>query len=280
MLHRFAAPLFALACGLSLAAGPVIAQELPSPEDQLFAALQLPEIIAVMRSEGIAYGAKIGADLFPGAVDSDWSAQVELIYDTGRMTDQARAAFRAELAGADIAPMLAFFITEPGASFAALEVSARTAMLDPSVDAASKEIAALASAENTPRFQLVQRFARANDLIDTNVVAAMNSNYAFYLGLMDGGAAQPGVTEAEVLASVWEQEAQIRDTTTEWVTSFLLMAYQPLPDADIEAYIAFSETPAGAALNQAVFTAFDGMFVDISRALGVASARYMVGDTL
>ena len=73
---------------------------------------------------------------------------------------------------------------------------------------------------------------------------------------------------------------EIRRTTTEWVMSFLLLAYQPLSDADLETYIAFSQTPAGQDMNRAVFNAFDQMFIDISRSLGVASSRYMLGDTL
>lgn len=280
MLHRFATMMMGPVLAIGLGLGPAFAQTEPTPADQLYAALKLPELLDVMRQEGISYGAKIGADLFPGAVDPDWTAQVATIYDADRMLTQSRAAFAAELAGVDLAPMLTFFTTEPGLTFAALELSARTALLDEAVDAANKDVAAVAMADNTPRYQLVSRFAAANDLIETNVVGAMNSNFAYYLGLMQGGAVQPGMTEEDVLAQVWDQEAEIRQTTTEWVYAFLLMAYQPLSDADLEAYIAFSETPAGKDLNQAVFTAFDGMFVDISKALGVASARYMVGDTL
>ena len=267
-----------LAIGLSLSTG--AAQTASPPAEQLFAALKLPEILGVMREEGIAYGAKIGDDLFPGAIDPDWSAQVEMIYDTERMQAQALAAFTAGLEGADVAAMLAFFTTEPGQSFAALELSARTALLDEAVETESKQVAAVAMSNNSPRYQQVIRFADANDLIETNVVGALNSNYAFYQGLMQGGAMQQGLTEDEVLASVWDQEAEIRQTTTEWVVSFLLLAYQPLTDADIEAYIRFSQTPAGEDLNRAAFGAFDGIFTDISKALGVASARYMVGDTL
>ena len=91
---------------------------------------------------------------------------------------------------------------------------------------------------------------------------------------------QPGVTDDEVLANVWDQEAEIRTTTTEWVMSFLLMAYQPLSDSDLEQYIIFSQTDAGKDLNRAVFNAFDQMFIDISKSLGLASSRYMIGDTL
>jgi hypothetical protein len=273
MLYRLVAPAFALCLSLQPAfaqtapADPAQVQATQSQVQELYAALRLPEILEVMREEGISYGAKIGDDLFPVAIDPDWSAQVEMIYDIAGMRAQSEAAFAKELEGADIPAMLAFFTTEPGQSFS-------------TVEAASKEAAAVAMADNTPRYQLILRFAAANDLIETNVVGALNSNYAFYQGLQQGGAAQSGLTDDEILANVWDQESEIRRTTTEWVMSFLMMAYQPLSDADLETYIAFSETPAGADLNRAVFNAFDQMFIDISRSLGVASAKYMIGDTL
>lgn len=252
-----------------------------SQAEQLYIALRLPEILDVMRQEGLAYGAKIGEDLFAtGPVDPDFTARVAAIYDLDQMRAQSEAAFAVQLAGKDVTAMLAFFTSEPGRSFSALELSARTAQLDEAIDAAAKETAAMAMADNTPRYQLVQRFADANDLIETNVVGALNSNFAFYQGLRQGGAMQAGVTDDEVLANVWDQESEIRRTTTEWVISFLLMAYQPLSDADLETYIAFSQTPAGVDLNQAVFNAFDQMFIDISKSLGVASSQYMIGDTL
>ena len=248
---------------------------------QLYAALRLPEILDVMRQEGVIYGAKIGEGLFPtGAVAPDFTAEVAAIYDIDRMKMQSEAAFAQELAGTDVTAMLAFFSTEPGRSFSALELSARAAQLDAEIDAASKDAAAVAMADNTPRYQLIKRFAEANDLIETNVVGALNANYAFYQGLSQGGAMQPGVTDDEVLANVWDQEAEIRTTTTEWVMSFLLMAYQPLSDSDLEQYITFSQTDAGKDLNRAVFNAFDQMFIDISKSLGLASSRYMIGDTL
>ena len=44
--------------------------------EALFEALALPDIIEIMREEGIEYGAQIGTDLFPSQVGSSWSAAV------------------------------------------------------------------------------------------------------------------------------------------------------------------------------------------------------------
>ena len=154
------------------------------------------------------------------------------------------------------------------------------AMLDEDVEQAAKEAAAVALADEDPRVALIRRYADANEIVDANVTGALNTNFAYFMGLMDGGATGGDLTESDVLADVQAQEPRIRADTTEWVYSFLLMAYAPASDEDIEALIAFSETDAGEALNVALFDAFDVVFRDISRELGLASARFMTTQDL
>ena len=119
-----------------------------------------------------------------------------------------------------------------------------------------------------------------NNLVETNVAGALNTNLAFYYGLLDGGAFGGALTEDQILADVWSQEQEIRENTSEWIYSFLFMAYQPLEDEDLEAYIAFSETEAGEDLNRAMFASFDRLFEGISRSLGRAAANEMTAEEL
>jgi hypothetical protein len=247
----------------------------------LYDAMELPGIIAVMAQEGVAYGEDLAATLFPvGDVPASWTEAVAAIYDRPRMEGEVLAALAAELEGEDVAVMTAFFASETGATFAALELAAREAMLDEDVEQAAKEAAAVALADGNPRLDLIRRYAEANDMIETNVTGALNTNFAYFMGLMDGGATEGGLTEGDVLTDVQSQEPQIRADTTEWVYSFLLMAYGPASDEDIEALIAFSQTAAGQALNRAVFSAFDGVFEDISHRLGLTSARFLTTQEL
>lgn len=255
---------------------PVFAQDSDAEKiEALYAALGLPELLEIMREEGLSYGNDIGADLFTGEPGPEWTELVGAIYDVERMEARVLADFGADLEGDDIDAMLAFFTSEPGRTIISLEVSARSALLDEAVEEVSKEAAAIALADEDPRMELIKTYAETNSLIEANVVGAMNANYAFYTGLMDGGAFPQSLSEDEILADVWSQEPDIRANTSEWLYSFLFLAYQPLDDADISAYIAFSETEAGQDINDALFTAFDGMFVDISRNLGRASSRFM-----
>ncbi|WP_373352797.1 hypothetical protein [Pseudoroseicyclus sp. CXY001] len=273
MRHLLAAPLIPLA----LAAAP--AEAAPEEVAALAEAMQLPGIVAIMQEEGMDYGLSIAEQLFPDAPLADWQQAVEAIYDAEEMTDILLANLGEVLEGEDIAAMTAFFEAEPGATIAGLEHSARAALRDEDVEQMAREAAAIAMADETPRHSQLTRFIEVNDLIEANVASGLNDSLNFMLGLSEGGGL-PGMAEGDIFARVWSQEPEIRQNTQEWTYSFLTLAYEPLPDADLEAYIAFSETEPGQALNDGLFEAFDEMYNDMSRALGRAAARYMVGQQL
>ena len=126
-----------------------------------------------------------------------------------------------------------------------LELSARRALLDPDVEAASQDRVTRMGDAGDPRIALIGRFVEANDLVESNVMGALNASYAFYTGLNEGGALGDEMAEDEILSDVWAQEPDVRTETGDWVYSFLVLAYQPLSDADLEAYIGFSRTAAG-----------------------------------
>lgn len=277
MFMRFAPIATAITISLSSVA-PVWAQD--SDADVLFDLLHLPDIIEIMRQEGLSYGETIGQDLFGGDPAEGWDATVAAIYDYDVMEGVVRADFETSLEDVDLAPMLEFFGSDQGQMIVELEVSARRALLDEAVEDASKEAAAIAAADEDERLLLVGEFIETNNLIETNVAGALNSNLAFYAGLVDGNAFGGALTEEQILNDVWSQEADIRETTSEWLYSFLFMAYQPLDDADLQAYIAFSETEAGGDINRAMFESFDRLFEGISRSLGRAAASQMTTQEL
>ena len=59
---------------------PALAQN--TQAELLFDALGLPDIVDIMREEGVVCGAQIGTDLFPNQVSPAWRATVETIYDS------------------------------------------------------------------------------------------------------------------------------------------------------------------------------------------------------
>lgn len=263
-------------------AAPEVAQEaVPEDVSALFEALRLPEIVDVISAEGQEDAATLAETMFQaGPPPSTWTGMVADIYDPDHMKAELVAALAQELEGEDTAPMLAFFEAEPGRTFIAREVETRVALSDEEAEQAAREAAAVAAGDRSPRFDLLTQYVEALDLIEYNVVGSLNSNFAYVSGLLDGGALGGDTTEGDVLSDVAMQEMQIRADTSEWVMAFLLEAYEPLSDADIEALIAFSETEPGQALNRAIFDAFDERFSEVSRALGLAAARYMTTEEL
>ncbi len=248
--------------------------------DPLIDALGLHEIFAVMRQEGLEYGRDLDRELLQGAGGAKWQTAVEGIYEQGRIWRTFLPRFAAELEDTDIDAMVAFFDSERGRRIISLEVSARRALLDKAVEEASREALRDMSSKDSPRLAMLKDFIEVNDLVEFNVMGAMNSNYAFYTGMIDGQAFDYDLSEADILKDVWSQEMDIRIDTEEWLYSYLALAYKPLSDEDLQAYIDFSGTKAGRALNTALFAGFDDVFTNVSKALGLSAAQFMQGEDL
>jgi hypothetical protein len=244
--------------------------------------LKMGAIMDVMRQEGIEYGKTLETDLFPGRGGDSWGDIVAGVYDAARMRLEFDAALNRELAGAasQLTDIEAFFGSEQGQRILTLEVEARRALLDQAVEDAAKVGWEDLEAEGKARADQLRRFAQVNDLIESNVMGALNANLAFYRGLSTAGGLVADMTEEDMLRDVWDQEPSVRQETEDWLFPFLSLAYQPLLDADLDAYIAFSETPAGQRMNAALFVAFDSLFTRISFDLGAAAAIQMQGDDI
>lgn len=159
-----------------------------------------------------------------------------------------------------------------------MELAARREMIDDDVESAAREAFQGLDGSADPRLALLDAFVDANDLLESNVVGALNASYEFYLGLADGGAI--AMSEDEILAEVWSQEPDTRADSREWLYAYLLMAYAPMSDAALGDYIDMSSTPEGRAMNRALFAGFNGMYDQISYALGRAAARQMIAQEL
>lgn len=263
--------------GLWLTALPAWAQDVSF--DALFDALRLPEMIEVMSGEGIKSGIEIRDGMFTGGGGDVWPSVVRRIYEVPRMQEVVRDEMAARLDPDHIAPLVAFFTSERGQRITQFELIAREAFQIEGVEAQANAAYAEARDAGDPMLAAVQDFVVANDLVETNIVGALNSNLAFYRGLADGGALE-GMDDEALLADVYGSEPEVRESTTQWVYSYLLLSYGSLDIADVAAYTELSHTPAGQGLNGALMAAFDVLFVDISRALGLGAARFMGGEDI
>jgi hypothetical protein len=272
-----------LALGLVLVAlTPLRAAAQGDPIADLARVLDLPRLFSVLRAEGVDHGDDLDETLLGGSGGARWQALVAAIHDPDRMQTVALARLRSELDGQDaaLARIVAFFGSEQGARIVSLELAAREAYRDPVVEDAARLAWEEMRAEAGPRVAQIDRLVEANDLIEQNIAGAMNGNLAFYRGMLDGGAPGETVPDGDMMADLWSQEPMIRAETEGWLMPYLAMAYQPLSDADLEAYIAFSLTSEGQVLNRALFAAFDALFNALSRDLGLAAARLMAGQDL
>lgn len=244
--------------------------------------MQLGDLVGILRQEGIDYGTQLETDMFPGAGGQGWQATLGLIYDGQRMEEALVASLTQELAKSpdDIAAMQGFFGSDLGQKVLKLEIEARRTLLDDDAEEAARIAWQDMGSGETARVEQLERFVAANDLIESNVMGALNASLAFYQGMQEGGAFGGEMTEEQMLTDVWGQEGDVRQQTAEWLYPYLTLSYGPLSDEELDSYIAFSESPEGQVLNAALFAAFDDVFTPISKALGLAVARQMAGQDI
>lgn len=242
-------------------------------------AMRFDDLFAILREEGLAHAKTLEADMFPAGGGPGWAAAVSEIYDMPRLRRDFDAALRLQLEDdpAVMAQIIAFFRSDLGQKVIGLEIDARRAFLDTAAEEAARVEADRRAAKRDPKVALIRRFIAAGDLLEMNVAGSLSGNLAFMTGLSATGAYGPAMPEDQITSDVWAQEGQIRDETSAWLNAYLGLAYDPLSEAELEAYVAFSESPAGQRLNAALFAAFDTVFRPVLHDLGRAAGRAMQG---
>ena len=262
---RLVLPLLLVVCGARLWAAPDAAA--------LARVLRVDELAQALHAEGLQHGQSLDADMLEGRGGAHWAQQVDRLYGTGRIAAAIRLTLAEGLAPVHLADCIAFFDSPLGQEILSLELAARVSMRDPQVEAAARAVYDGLKVREDARLAAVARFVAVNDLVERNVAGTMSASFQFYRGLAEGD--MLGLDEAGILEEVWGEEAQTREETESWLYSYLLMAYQSLTPEEMQAYIGFSETPAGQALNAALFEGFDVLYQRISYELGLRLAAAM-----
>lgn len=246
----------------------------------MFEAMAIPDLLDIMREEGILYAAELEEEMFPGRGRERWREMVARIYRPERLEEIMLDELAARMAPEDIAPVSDFFGAPLGQRIVDLEITARRAMLQPSIEEASREVLSEMRSAGDPRLDLLEGFVETNDLVEMNIAGALNANYAFYVGMNAAAGFETVLSEEEMLRDVWAQEPEIRVESDSWVHSYVALAYQPLSDEEIVAYTDFSRSEPGRHLNANLFASFDVLFRTVSRELGMAAAQFMAGEDL
>lgn len=240
--------------------------------------MEIRELSGILHSEGIEFGATLNRDWLNGQGGPAWEQQVARIYDPERISEGIRAGLEPALEGDVLEEVIAFFAADPGRRIIKLENSARAALSDPDVEQAARERFIALQGDDDLRLVQIERMIEAGDLINRNVTSALNSNYRFLRALVDGDVY--AMSDTEILNDVMSERDDIAVDTEGWLGAFMLLAYSPLSDDELEAYVMFSESRAGVALNTGLFAGFDPLYEDISYALGRAMATNMVAEEL
>ena len=260
----------------------------PAPQHQqaaqvVWEVMRMDQLAPILRDEAVAEGAEMAATMFPRGGTGRWLGQVAAIHAPARM----RALFLRGMAGAlpatdpaDLQRGLAFYRTGLGQRLLRLETQARVAMLDADVEAAAREAWAQAQRRSHPRADHIARLIEAADLIEPNVAGGLNASVAFARGFQAGGGFPMPMTEDQIIADAWAEEAQLRSDTEGWIGAYLFLAYATLTDAELELYTAFAASDGGRALARAMFAGFDGVFMQTAYDMGLAAAAEMRGRQL
>jgi hypothetical protein len=284
VLARLGRPLaLALALGVgALIPAPAPAQTTETPAAAevaaLAEALRLDDLFAVLRDEGVEHGRTLEADMFPSGGGPGWADDLSRLYDADRLRAVFLATLEGELRGDPaLADILAFFTSDLGRRVVGLEIDARRAFIADEVEDAARVAADRRRMERDPRARQIDRFIEAGDLLEMNVAGALSGNLAFLSGMNESGVYGQGLPQDQLMEDVWGQEAQIRDDTRSWLQAYLGLAYETLSEDELDRYIAFWESDAGARLNAALFVAFDRVFRPLSHDLGRAAGLAMLG---
>lgn len=267
---------FALALAIATPAG----AQAPAGLDRLLSAMRLAEVMEIVAEEGRDYGEDLRDEMFPGRGGERWSQVVARIYDAGPTTEVMTAYLAETLSAEQVSELTVFFASPLGMRITDLELTARRALADVEVeDTVALKVEAM-RADQDPRLDLIDQYVEANDLIELNVASGMNANFAFYQGLVESGVLGVDLSDEDMLNDVWAQEPALRAETEDWLYIFLTLAYEPLSDEELLAYIDLSRSGAGRVLNHALFAGFDIVFRRISREMGIAAAQFMSGQDI
>ncbi|WP_298848315.1 DUF2059 domain-containing protein [uncultured Ruegeria sp.] len=243
--------------------------------DRLAQAMHLSQVMEILVQEGQGHREELDDTLLDNTGGAFFETQVKDIYDPLWMQTHLTDAFEAGLSDAQLDQAILFFESELGQTIVALENSARQAMSDQAIEDMAHE-AYESAKRDTTRFELIDEYIQANDLIEKNVQGALSSDYNFFRGLDIDSQGD----DQELLAELLLGKDSRTEETEAWLYSFLLMAYRPLDEAQMRENIAFSRTETGRALNEALFEGFDRMFNDISFQLGQAVAQTLRASDL
>ncbi|NPD15823.1 DUF2059 domain-containing protein [Xinfangfangia sp. D13-10-4-6] len=238
--------------------------------DDLKASLGIPALFKVLAREGQDYGASLDDGMLGGRGGAGWRQTVMRIYEPSRLEARFSQVFQEAIGNQPgvIAEANAFFNTPLGQRVVTRERETRETLLDPDAKEAAEVEAGKLRDARSPRLRQIRRLIEAADLIEGNVASGLTGAAAFNEALSATLPEAQRLPEIDRMAQIWRQEGEIRASTGLWLLSFMTLAYAPLTDEELQAWVDFSASDSGRALNQALFTAYSETFREVMAELG------------
>ena len=255
----------------------------PDLTARLWQVMDMDDLMPILRDEAVAEADDMQDALFQRGGIGGWRRNVQTIHQPDRLADLFRKGMDSALPQMDqnrVAGGLTFYETPLGQRMLELESLARVAIMDDDAEKAARVAFAVEEDRHSHRAAQIGRLIDAADLIGPNVAGGMNATIAFSQGFDHAGGYDMPMAEAEMLGDAWQQEAQLAVDTEDWLEGYLLLAYAPLSDEELDTYIDFAASPEGQALSGLLFAGFDAVFRQTSYELGAAAAAQLSGREL
>ena len=248
--------------------------------DKLWDAMRVSEFIDVLSQEGISESEELESRLFTQSNGDSFQQATSRIYDPERMTGLMRTAMSIASQRRDLDSAIDFYQSVVGRKSIEAELSSRFELLDPLVEEESKSLLNALRTEDPERFELIDDYVLANDLVENNLVGAMNGNYVFLSTLTDAGQGPYVEDPSAILPQIWAQENEVRASTSEWVYSYFAYAYRDLSNAEILKLIEFSRSEGGQSLNNFLFESTNFVFDQLAMDLANVVAEFLASEAL
>lgn len=286
--------------GTALAGGPVLPETaVPGPDryihvqaeaaarqvsvDRLWSTLALGPQMRIFQQEAVQEAGRLDGEGMIAGSGRSWAATVGDIHDPARLQILFRNGLDKAMDSSDpalIAKALQFYEDGLGRRLVPLEIAARRAMLKDEVTAQAGAAFARAVSRDDARAGQILRLIEVADLVSPNVTSGLNASVAFSDGFGATGGFDMPLSQDQMLQETWAQQDQIEAETRDWLQSFLMLAYSTLTDEEVDRYIAFASSPQGRELASAMFAAYDTVFLQTSRDMGMAAGLRLQGQQL
>ena len=234
--------------------------------EQLFAALNLEEIVSVIRQEGMEEAEATSEIYLKNIKQDNFRSSINELYSIELMQSKITAGLRAALSETDAQSALAFYQTPLGVLVSKLETTARLAISDDEVEEMAVSTAAKALQSGDSRAKVLQKAVTDMKLTEYNLSGAFSTRFAFLSGLAE--AEELGITQDQIIALIAQDNDDLRDEIDKWVLGYVFMTYKPLSDEQLTRYLDFQMSAIGEELNRALFEVFNDLSVQNAGQLG------------